>query len=214
VGTPNDLTGTGDWANNAVEDLAIETLHKGLTVGLIATKRTDFVTCAEDEALETVVERTRRQRFDYLPVTEHTAGVANTYGRIVGLIEIASLMNGATAAGLIRDWMQRLSDENLIGADASILTFVRDADRQRCRLMVAGHEISGLVSLADLQRLPVRAALFGLITYLEIVMARAIRKEFDSTEGWLERITNGRRRKIRDEIMPTIDILIAVWLKQ
>jgi hypothetical protein len=92
-------------------------------------------------------------------VTEHTAGGANTYERIVGLIEFASFMNGAKASGLIRDWMQRLSDENLIGADASILTFVRDADRQRCRLIVAGHEISGLVSLADLQRLPVRAAL-------------------------------------------------------
>jgi CBS domain-containing protein len=159
MGTPDDPTETGGWASNPVGDLAIETLHKGLIVGLIATKRTDFVTCVEDEMLETVVERTRRHRFDYLPVTEHTAGGANTYERIVGLIEFASFMNGAKASGLIRDWMQRLSDENLIGADASILTFVRDADRQRCRLIVAGHEISGLVSLADLQRLPVRAAL-------------------------------------------------------
>jgi hypothetical protein len=59
--------------------------------------------------------------------------------------------------------MSRLSDENLIGADASILTFVRNADRQKCRLVLSGLEISGLVSLSDLQRLPVWAACLGFM---------------------------------------------------
>jgi hypothetical protein len=60
---------------------------------------------------------------------------------------------------------------------------------------------SGLVSLSDLQRLPVRAALFGLVTYLEIVMASVIRQEFKGTEDWLSRLPDGRRRKLQDEIV-------------
>ena len=110
--------------------------------------------------------------------------------------------------------MRPLSEENLLGADASILAFVRDADHQKCRLIVSGHEISGLVSLSDLQRLPVCAALFGLITYLEIAMTGVIRQEFTGTDGWLNRIAEGRRQKLQVEIAqarldePLVDALL------
>ena len=76
-------------------------------------------------------------------------------------------MHGAKPLGLVSDVMRPLSEGNLLGADASILTFIRYADHQKCRLIVSGHEISGLVCLSDLQRLPVRAALFGLVTCLK-----------------------------------------------
>ena len=92
--------------------------------------------------------------------------------------------------------MNPLSEQLLIGADASILDFMMMADRQRCRLVVLESEISGLVSLSDLQRLPVRAALFALITQSEIKMADAIRrecrdphKEFDT---WMDRLSVDR----------------------
>jgi hypothetical protein len=49
---------------------------------------------------------------------------------------------------LVRHHMRPLSEENLIGADAGILDFVRDADRQRCRLVISGREIGGLVTLS------------------------------------------------------------------
>jgi hypothetical protein len=129
-----------------------------------------------------------------LPVVEPAAG------RIVGLIEIAPLMEGGIADRRVSAMMRPLSEENLLGADASILTFIRDADRQKCRLVVSGHEISGLVCLSDLQRLPVRAALFGLITYLEIIMTNVIRREFDQTEAWLGRLSEGRRRNLENQI--------------
>jgi len=51
--------------------------------------------------------------------------------------------------------MQPLSEDNLIGADAGILAFVKMADRHSCRLVIAGSEITGLVSLSDVQQLPV-----------------------------------------------------------
>jgi hypothetical protein len=130
------------WANTSIGSDAhfvLETLQAGLTVNLISTKRSDFVTCTSDEELSIVVNRNRQNQFDFLPVIE----TLESPNRIVGLIEIASLNHGAKIDGLVRAKMQTLSERNLFGADASILAFLRTADSQRCRLIVSGHEISG-----------------------------------------------------------------------
>jgi hypothetical protein len=146
--------------------------------------------------LAPVVERNRHHQFDFLPVTEAATGPM----KIVGLLEVALYKRSATTDALVGEVMRPLSEENLIGADASILAFVRDADRRKCRLVVSGHEIGGLISLSDLQRLPVRAALFGLVTYFEILMASAIRWEFDGSEGWLEYVSEDRQRGLREKL--------------
>jgi hypothetical protein len=144
--------------------------------------------------LSGVVERNHKKQFDFLPVLEPT----NT--RIIGLVEIRPFMQRGAPDATVGTMMRPLSEENLLGADASILDFVRHADRQKCRLIVSDHQISGLVSLSDLQRLPVRAALFGLVTYLEIEMTNVIRHEFDGTEDWLDRLSKKRRDRLQAEI--------------
>src|SRR5262245_37328916 len=173
------------WANSSIDDdpqITLSAFQSGLTVDLIATRRADFATCLHDETLSSVVERNRQNQFDYLPVFGSTS--ARKPESIVGLIEIAPFMHELDTAGIVRNVMRPLSEDNLIGGDASILAFVRDADHQRCRLVVSGHEISGLVSLSDLQKLPVRAALFALVTCLEMIMANVIRREFEGM-SWL-----------------------------
>jgi hypothetical protein len=78
------------WASSSIGNethVTIEALQKGLTVDLIATKRSNFETCAHDEMLSTVVQRNRNNRFDFLPAVEPATG------RIVGLIEIAPLIS-------------------------------------------------------------------------------------------------------------------------
>src|SRR5262249_61336057 len=96
--------------------------------------------------------------------------------------------------------MRLLSDDNLIGDNASILDFIMGADSRPCRLLVAGTQISGLVSLSDLQRLPVRATLFALITGLEIIMAEAIRHRYPAPEYWMAFLSDGRTEKIMEQI--------------
>ena len=66
--------------------------------------------------------------------------------------------------------------------------------------MVSGSEISGLVSLSDLQRLPVRAALFAMVTYLEITMSQVIRGEFKQSEDWMNRLSACRQSKVSDKV--------------
>ena len=58
-------------------------------------------------------------------------------------------------------------------------------------------EISGLVNLSDLQKLPVRAALFALITHLEMTMADAIRREFNIPDEWKSRLPPKRLEKMK-----------------
>lgn len=167
----------------------------GLPVRLIATPKSSFSTCRTDEDLARVVER-NVESFDYLPVVDVAEDARET---IVGLIDLVPFMHGETPQGLVKDRMRRLSEDSLIGADASILSFLIGADRHRCRLVVSGPEISGLVSLSDLQRLPVRAALFVMITHAEITMASAIRREFNGSDEWIERLSPGRQSKIKGE---------------
>jgi hypothetical protein len=62
------------------------------------------------------------------------------------------------------------------------------------------NQIGGLVTLSDRQRLPARAALFGLVTHLEILMAEVIRREFEGTEEWMKRLSEERQKKLRDEL--------------
>ena len=197
-------TGASAWANNyAGHDphVALETFQKDLTVDLIRTPRSAFETCGLHEVLAIVVERNRVNKFDFLPVAESPADASGTCNRIVGLIELLPFMQGADAGGFVHEKMRPLSEENLIGADASIVTFVRYADRQPCRLIVSGPEISGLVSLSDLQRLPVRAALFATVTLLEMIMADSIRREFEGGEDWIRRLSPGRQEKIRNKVV-------------
>jgi hypothetical protein len=195
---------TNPWASNPLGDdprTTLETFQQDITVDLVATERSKFQVCGIDEPLRTVLERNQHNDYDFLPVTEPIADGITTSDIIVGLLNIATL-RGREVKGLVRDCehMNRLSEQNLIGANASIVTFLRDADHRRCRLVVSGSEIVGLVSLSDLQKLPVRVALFGLVTGLEIIMSNVIRQQFESDREWMRALSETRREKIETEI--------------
>lgn len=174
---------------------AFEALQGVLRVSLIATPRAELETCRPEESIAEV-KRRNIKGYDFLPVVKGDA----EHAAIVGLFHAKSFQARPSVDGIVRDKMDRLSDANLIGADASILDFLSEVPSRPFRLLVSGKRIDGLVSWSDLQKLPVRAALFGLITGLEIVMAAAIRSQYPTAEDWLVRLSCGRRKKVREEI--------------
>ena len=182
-----DDTGTGD---------VFHALHAGLTVELIATKLPQLMTCAPDEPLS-VVKARNTEPYDFLPVLAPGDGGRD---RIVGLFHAAKVFDETPADGRIEQHYAPLSEDCLIGADTSILNFVMDADEMPCRLVISGARIVGLVSLSDLQKLPVRAALFALITGFEIAMFEAIKRECPNDDDWKRYLSDGRRDKINEEI--------------
>ena len=186
---------TTQWpSDDEIGDDIFETLHSGLTVALIATERRRLVTCRLNESLSAVVPQSKEKQYDYLPVIDDEGS------KIVGLLNTGELVQNSSCKGLVGEYSHPLSEGNLIGADASILDFIKDADSNPCRLIVSGSEIIGLVTLSDLQRLPVRVALFALVTGLERTMAGAISKQYADENEWWELLNEGRQKKVREKV--------------
>ena len=167
------------WANpdNGGPDV-LERVQRSLTVDMIMTPRADLRTCRRDEIASAVMAR-NTEHFSFLPVVDEP-------GRFLGLYRAERWFGKEAPQEKIGDDFEPFSEDVVIGADASIIDFVKNADERATRLVVSGDRVAGLVSLSDLQQLPVRAALFTLITRLEMAMAERIETEWvgDESMGW------------------------------
>ena len=186
---------TTRWANpdGAGPDV-LARVQRSLTVDMIMTPRDDLETCRCDETAGTVMVR-NTDNFSFLPVVDGKE-------RILGLYHAARWFGEEAPQQPISDDFLPFSEDIVIGADASIIDFVTTADERQTRLVVSGERVAGLVSLSDLQQLPVRAALFTLITRLEMAMAERIEVEWrdDATTGWLELLSDERRSRIQEAV--------------
>jgi hypothetical protein len=180
---------------------AFETLHSGLTVELISTHRNALKTCASGDTIADVMER-NVEKYDFLPVTARSSSGADS---VIGLLNAAKVAQAATLQGCVREHFDALSETLLIGADVKILDFIKDADCKPCRLVVSDSGIVGLVSLSNLQKLPVRAVLFAIITGFEITMMELIRETFQNDQDWLSCLSEGRQSLIRKIITESHD---------
>ena len=199
-----ESAGSDAWVSSAgVSPEAMETVQNALPIRLIATSRSAFKTCRVEDNLACVVgENAKREApFDHLPVVD---GAEDGRETIAGVLDLTPFRSDRSAQGIVNDRMDRLSEDILIGADADILAFVRNADRYPCQLVVSGPEISGLVTLSDLQKLPVRVALFAAITHAEMAVAEAIRRELNGSDKWQERLKDNRRENILKEINKSV----------
>jgi hypothetical protein len=164
-----------------------------LPISLIATPRADLLTCSPLEQVCEVVHR--YADYDHIPVTEN--GLSDS--RLLGLLDTHRFRD-RISSDKVHDVYVRLCEDHLIGSNASIIEFIWDAAERDCRLLVSGKNISGLVTLSDLQALPVRAALFALVTRLELVMADRIKRDFEGGDGWVSKLSNQRQEKLQKQI--------------
>lgn len=185
---------TERWA--ARGDIGLEGLERvqgSLTVGMIMALRDDLMTCRREESVATVRAR-NVESFSFIPVVD-------ARGRYLGLHRAEQWFGRTAPDTPIEDDFELFSEDMVIGADASIFEFVKTADDRPTRLVVSGHQVAGLISLSDLQQLPVRAALFTLMTSLEMVMARRIEAEWaGGSEEWMALISEDRQGPLRDAI--------------
>ena len=170
-------------------------VHHSLTVTLIATRRDGHAdrptvrACRLDDSLAQVSADNVNPAFDYLPVEAD--------GRdIVGLFHAKSYVNATEDGGkaLVRDHMCPLSEADLIGADATIFDFISRV-RPKPLLVVSGRRINGLVAWSDLQKLPVRAAVFALVTGFELTMYEAIKAVSPESHGWRKHLSPKRLKE-------------------
>lgn len=185
---------TSRWASET--DIGFEVLEKvqdSLPVGMIMTLRSNLMTCTRDETAFQVKEKNTSE-FSFLPVIDEK-------GQYLGLYNAERWFQCTAPDKPIGNDFESFSEDLIIGADASIIEFVQRADDRPTRLVVSGHHVAGLVSLSDLQALPVRASLFTLITSLEIAMAKRIEAEWPNTpDAWLQMLSVGRRDQVREMV--------------
>lgn len=139
-----------------------EDVHAGLTAGQIAVLRPKLRLCSASDRVSEVRVRNRDPVFDYLPVED-------VEGHLIGL-----LSNRAISAPRwddddpqVIDHMDPLSEADLIGARTPLVVLI-DRIRRKPLLVVSDQEIIGMVAWSDLQKLPVRTALFALVTGIRV----------------------------------------------
>ena len=118
----------------------------------------------------------------------------------MGLFHAKEFIGDPARDDIVERHMDSLSDANLIGAEATILDFLKEVDSRPFCLVVSAGGIDGLVAWSDLQKLPVRVALFSLITGFELIMSKAIMNEYPNGDGWLEHLSGKRRRELEERV--------------
>ncbi len=162
-------------------------VEQGLTVRLIATFEPRV--CGIRDDLRAVIEREDLQQFDYVPVKDGD--------RTVGLLHRSVHKDSGT--GTVGDAMDSLHEGILISSNSGILSYIERADAHPCQLVLHEGRLAGLVTLSDLQKLPVRPALFLLVTHVELLMVRWIRSRESSEETLMSMLSAKRRDKTAQE---------------
>lgn len=180
------------WGTNHVASIdKLRQVQGSLTVGLIMVPRASFETCCPAEsAVE--VKRRNPDNFGFFPVEDGD--------RILGLYHAERWFDMDAPDVPVGEDYQALSEDILIAADASIFDFIMQADKHPTNLVVSGSRIAGLVSLSDIQQLPVRAALFSAITSFEMTMAMVIETQWSDPNDWVSKLPQKRQDRLRAEM--------------
>jgi hypothetical protein len=181
------------WASN--HDASLDKLRRvqgSLTVGLMMVPRADFLTCSLSQSAAEVKAR-NEYKYSFLPVVDDG-------DRVIGLYNAEQWFASEPQDEMVGADYLALSEDTVIGADASIFDFIRNADEVSTKLVVSGEGVAGLVSLSDIQQLPVRAALFALVTSLKMAMSLAIERRWERPTDWMALLSESGKEGLLTKI--------------
>jgi hypothetical protein len=141
--------------------------------------------CIETGLIDsTIIDTLEKNDFDYAPVTDR--------GRVIGLIEtsqarsmldagleLSSSDQAITHTEIRREIPIELLLDEMSRMLAALVTEVDGGDRAR------GTKILGLMTIADLNRQPLRTVLYRILARLEDGLARLISRHFSDPWTWL-----------------------------
>ena len=162
-------------------------VHAGLTIGQIAVARDQLRVCGPSARVSELRARNRDPVYDHLPVEDAD-------GHLIGMFESATA--SATRDGeetRVADRMDPLSEADLIGAETPIVDLIGRI-RRKPFLVVFARGTVGMVAWSDLQKLPVRAAIFALVTGFELTMYEAIKRRFGNQDDGIESLKPTRQK--------------------
>jgi hypothetical protein len=182
------------WASRAIAP-ADEKFYQAISahgpVSLISTPRA-ALHCRPEGQWDQIERDSKLNDFDQIPLMSADGSLVEAvFVRGEGRIDLHSRM--------------------FMAATAPLLAFVETADTQRFRFLLEEGEFVGLVTLSDLQRLPVYALLFGLVIAVEMLLMEQIRKACGATpDAWLEFLGDKQRGIIEKHWKAAQDSNVAI----
>lgn len=162
----------------------------------------NLCTCKSQELVSEIEKRMKSDGFDIFPLERD--------GKIVSYIN-----QGKLCGNKCEDCAIPISPELLIANSTPLASFIEIMKNKDFLFVLKGNKISGIITKADLQKLPVRIFLFGLITLLEMQLLMVIREHFEGN-SWKTYLSQERlkkaeqlhnQRKDRKEDIDLIDCL-------
>ena len=185
-----------NWVNKSLSGYSklFEPNSSWMSISLISTFNLE--TCNVEDPLEQVLNRKELEEFDYIPVRSKNS--------VVGVLNAKNLRDSKdtidsvnlTIEQLDEPIFKKLDESILISINGDIISFLKDSDISPFRLVLDGTEISGIVTISDLQKLAVRSVLSSLLNYLEILMAESIMKKCPDDNDWMSKLDNRKQTKI------------------
>lgn len=166
-----------------------ELVQNRLNVSIIMTPRNDLKTCKLSEKICYLIEN-NFENFSFLPVVDN----------LENIIGVLNLKNKNLASNnLVKDFYEPINEKLIIGGNSSINEFIKNVIDEPFKLVISKNEISGLVTMSDMQKIPVRVSVFSLIIELEIMMSELIIRLYPNEESWMNLLTTSRRQKLNEE---------------
>ncbi len=161
---------------------SLELLNQVFTAATIMTPREELLTAEVGSIGESVLAIARARNYDLIPILEN--------GQIVGLFWTQS-----------RE-MEPLTSRWLVSGDTSIphlLGVLAESDLPAL-LLLYGQDVIGMVTPADMNRLPARVYIYNLIAALEMSLAHRIRRHFaGDPQELLRSLGEERQQKLENE---------------
>jgi hypothetical protein len=110
-------------------------------------------------------------------------------GLVVGYVERTNL-----GLGTFAERVEEFDDSTIISDASPLADVVRRLDRSSRLFVQIFGGISGIITMCDLQKPPVRMWLFGLITLIEMRMSRLI-EQLCEGESWKQYLSESRLQK-------------------
>lgn len=167
----------------------------------------DLCTCGTQDSCSDARQLMDSKGFDILPLEKD--GKINSYiGR--------DTCHGHRQCG---ECAVLISPELLIADSTPIVSLLESMGDKLFLFVLKGSKVGGIVTRADLQKLPVRLFLFGLITLVEMQLLRIIRKHFERhADAWQRYLSRDRLKyaraicKGRESRKEEIDLLDCLQL--
>lgn len=168
----------------AAFDKVLATMSDQLLVSHIFVLNPNECTWNSDSIL--ILNQMNKNNYDLMPLREN--------GGFVGYVERKTLEQTKE----IKEAYREITVEKIVSADTRIIDMISLFQTSRFFFVLQGNSLVGLVTYSDLNKSPVRALLFILISKFEFLLLQRIKSHYKDAVSWFNKLDSTRQTKIRN----------------